>query len=240
MNRLSAGWIQNQRGVLRRTVEVQHRYDPVRDRVEGARDPLSAEPVILDEANGGDLGGQRVIDEVGSRVRRDHQERQARPVAAAALRMRVVAGSKPGRAASPLAALPRAGQCVGAARRLVEDRRHHVIVPAVRIVPRDHYRGGTPLRRLLELVEHGYDKGLLVQRVGVAGMTFLEAGRLDEADRRQVASGERGEEVVGVVVMIGRVGRGTELAVLARRNGGTRMSQVLRGRVVLEGAWCGM
>src|SRR5208282_6908027 len=103
---------------------------------------------------GGDLVGQSVIDEVGSRERRDHQERQARPEAAAALRMgeRGIDARQGGVSG---AALSCAGQRVRAARRLVEDRRHLVIVPPVRIVPRDYYRGGTPFARLLERVEHG-------------------------------------------------------------------------------------
>ena len=37
-------------------------------------------------------------------------------------------------------------------------------------------------------------------------MTFLEAGWLDEAYRRKNLGLKRGEEIIGVVLMIGRVG----------------------------------
>src|SRR5207253_10607160 len=64
--------------------------------------------------------------------------------------------------------------------RLVDDRSHHVIVPAVRVVVRDDHRRVVPEGGALEVVDGGDDEFLLVERIGVTGMAVLVCRGLEE------------------------------------------------------------
>src|SRR5271167_2116361 len=69
--------------------EVEHIVDWTRNRVKrSAANALALEPVVFNEANDRTLVRSRVIDEVFTGKGRNHEERQARPIAAAALRVR--------------------------------------------------------------------------------------------------------------------------------------------------------
>src|SRR5258708_5687606 len=73
--------------------EVEQRVEGTGDFVERpAADPPQI-PVVFDEPQNRRLIRGRVIDEVRLRVRRDDEERQPRPVAAAALRTGRIAGA---------------------------------------------------------------------------------------------------------------------------------------------------
>ena len=120
------------------------------------------------------------LDEVRLGPRRDDEQRQARAVAAAALLVDEV-----GR---PVPHVLGAGQDVGRGLRRVGHPAVHVVVPAVRVVVGDDDRGARPGRQLLERVDLVDDEVLLVDRVGVGRVAVLVAGRLQEADGRQVRS----------------------------------------------------
>src|SRR5215470_19757068 len=72
--------------VVDMTIEVEHVLDRARDGVERTArlDALAVEPVVLDEAQDRGLVGQRVVDVVALGEGRDHQQRLAGAVAAAA------------------------------------------------------------------------------------------------------------------------------------------------------------
>jgi len=69
--------------------------------------------------------------------------------------------------------------------RLADDGRHHVVVPAVRVIVGDDHRGLAPFRPRLQAVDRADDEALLGQRIGISGLAILEGARLEEADRRQ-------------------------------------------------------
>src|SRR5262249_60116181 len=64
--------------------------------------------------------------------------------------------------------------------RLVDDGRHHVFVPAVRIVGGDDDRHALPFRQLLQAVQRVDDERLLVQRVRVSRGSVLIGRRPQE------------------------------------------------------------
>src|SRR6202012_239777 len=84
--RLARALVQNKPAVLR-VIEVKHVGQDAGAAIEGTLDTLAPDPVVLDKAQDGRLIGYSVVDEVVSRVRRDHQQGKARPVAAASLRV---------------------------------------------------------------------------------------------------------------------------------------------------------
>src|SRR5579862_5556571 len=108
-----------------------------------------------------------------------------------------------------------------------------MIVPSVGIVVCDHDRSRIPELGLLDSVDGRNDESLLVERIGISGVTILIAGRLEEYHRRHLGTlgSERLEEVVAVVLMIsaGRICR-------ADRDGRRRtgMRRIRRARIVLE------
>src|SRR5437588_9547627 len=82
--------------------------------------------------------------------------------------------------ASARAPQPVAVSVVDGVLRLVDDRSHHVIVPAVRVVVRDDHRRVVPEGGALEVVDGGDDEFLLVERIGVAGMAVLVCRGFEE------------------------------------------------------------
>lgn len=82
--------IQEENTVAPYFLEVEKLGQGVCDSIEGAlADPLTAEPVVLDEPDHRSLVRDAVIDEVLPRPRRDHEQWQSRPMAATAKSMRV-------------------------------------------------------------------------------------------------------------------------------------------------------
>ena len=77
-----------------------------------------------------------------------------------------------------------------------------MVVPAIGVVVGDDHRGVLPVRLLLQEVDDVDDEGLLVQRIGVAGVAVLVAGRLEEADGREIAGVDRIVEVMHVVLVV--------------------------------------
>ncbi len=123
-----------------------------------------------------------------------------------------------------------AGQSIGAGLRGVHDLAKLMIVPAVGIVVGDDDRGAGPVGALLQEVDGVDDERLLVERIGVAGVSVLVAGRLQEADGGKVARGDGVEEVVSIVLVVA----GIALLADGGDGGGTRVLRVGRGGVVLE------
>ena len=82
-----------------------------------------------------------------------------------------------------------------------------MVVPAVGVVIEDDHGDLRPFRALLQRVDDMHEEILLVERVGIAGMAVLERRCLQEAHRRQVVGTERIEEVVNVVIVVGRLRR---------------------------------
>src|SRR6185437_8966165 len=81
---LTRGGVEDERAELRPGVEVEHATGGVQapsDLVERpAADLLAVQPVVLDETDHRGLVGRVVADVVVPRPRRDHQQRQPRPV----------------------------------------------------------------------------------------------------------------------------------------------------------------
>src|SRR5262249_33879223 len=96
------------------------------------------------------------------------------------------------------------GEKIRDSRRGVDDRPKLMVVPPVGIVIHNDHRSAFPFGLLLQEVEQGYYEGLLVKRVGVAGMAVLVSCRLDEVHSREIAGANRSIEVLQVVLMIGR------------------------------------
>jgi hypothetical protein len=113
-----------------------------------------------------------------------------------------------------------------------------VVVPAIRVVIGNYHGSRFPERALLEGVDDVDDKGLFVGGIGVARMRVLEGRGLQESDGGQIAIVERGKEIVGVVLMVGRVELMT-VCLIAAANGrdGTwpGVGEVGSRSVVLEG-----
>ena len=106
-----------------------------------------------------------------------------------------------------------------------------MVVPAIGVVVGENHGRVLPVRLLLQKVDDLNDERLLVERIGVARVAILIGRRLQETDRRKVARLHRIEEVVGVVLMVGRI------AVVPDHldRGRPHMLQVRRLLVILEG-----
>jgi hypothetical protein len=125
-------------------VEIEHPQDRPGRGVEGLVADPPQSPVIFDEAEDRCYVIDAVIDVVALRQRRNHKERQPLPVASA---VQVRPGFRS-------AAEARAEQrVVGWIVRLVHDRRHHVVVPAVRVVV-----GGSPVGLVAEWVSFRFPR----------------------------------------------------------------------------------
>src|SRR5271156_4313865 len=102
------------------------------------------------------------------------------------------------KSASSSSALAGSGEGIHGSSGLVYDRTHLVVIPAVGVVISDDHGGARPILLLLQKVDYGGDEGLLVQRIGVAGVTVLVTGRLEVAHGGEVAGVDGVEEVVRV------------------------------------------
>src|SRR5580700_8351819 len=103
-----------------------------------------------------------------------------------------------------------------------------MIVPSVRIVIGNNNRRVLPLRLRFEKVDRVDDEVLLIERVGVAGMSVLVAGRLEKTHCGKVAHIDSIEKVMSVILMIGHVAVGPN----RHHRAWPRMLRV-RGRLVI-------
>ena len=83
--------------------------------------------------------------------------------------------------------------------RLVDDRIHHVVVPAIEIVVGDDDGGIFPKRVGLDGVDSVDDERLLVERIRVAGVTIEGRFRFDKAYRRELTCRQRRKEISKIV-----------------------------------------
>jgi len=147
--------------------------------------------MVFDKSDDRRLVGHTVVYEVDLRVRRDHQQRKSRTVAATPLAHRVSlrAAAPPTRQAVRTRYLTRrlrARKRIIRRCRLIHDRTHHVIIPAVGIVPHDDYRGVLPLRELFYSIDRIDQEVLFIERVGLnldSRMTVLIGRRFEETYR---------------------------------------------------------
>src|SRR5579864_3276098 len=106
-----------------------------------------------------------------------------------------------------------------------------MVVPAVRVVIKNHNCGIGPLWPVLEKIDRVHDERLLVQRIGISRVSVLEASSFQETDCGKITGGYCVKEIVDVVLILGN---GVEWLSNCRYRGGTCMSRV-RGRcIVLE------
>ena len=198
-------------------VEVEHVVERAGDGVErtAVLNPLAGQPVVLDEAKHRGLVGQRVIDVVAFRKRRHHQQRHPRSVAAASpCRLAGVTLERRGRdrlvlleSVAGVAETGTVERIHHRAERGIHDRRHLMIVPAVGVIIENDDGSFRPFRALLQGIDDANHEMLLVERVRISGMPVLERRGLQETHGRQVARLERGEEVIDVIIVIGRIRR---------------------------------
>ncbi|ABA52723.1 hypothetical protein BURPS1710b_A2343 [Burkholderia pseudomallei 1710b] len=226
--------IEVQRRLVHRAREIEQIAHVARGRIErAAADPLAAEPVVLDEAHDRRLIDQRVAHVVLLRPRRHDDERNPRAGTAAAVDGGAVDARRRGAGAARAVAV----QLVDRIERRARRRGVRMVVPAVRVVIRDDHRGARPVGLLLQEVDDLRHELLLVERIRVAGVRVLRGGRLQEADRREVARLHGREEVVRIVLVIRGLGRlAVRLDARADRRDRAR-ARVLRvrgRRVVLE------
>jgi hypothetical protein len=98
-----------------------------------------------------------------------------------------------------------AGQRVLARTRLADNWTHHMIVPPVRIIIGGDHGGMLPLWEPLEAVQGLHEKGLLGERVRVAGMSVSIRWGLEEAHRGHIPRLCRGPKVAEIVLVIGLI-----------------------------------
>src|SRR5437879_2977666 len=123
--------------------EVEQTVQRSRFLVGGTVANPSQAPVILDEAKDRGLVGDLMVHVVLPRKRGDHEQRESRTVTATPL------GGRRGVSAAETGT----GQKVIADLRLIDDRIHYVVVPAVRIIVSDNDGGVSPERAGLNLVD---------------------------------------------------------------------------------------
>ena len=81
-----------------------------------------------------------------------------------------------------------------------------MIIPAVRIVISHDDRRAAPERRCHNRVHDVHNKGLLIERIRVTGMSILIRRGLQIANVRKIACAQSVKEIVRVVLMICRIG----------------------------------
>src|SRR6266478_1170898 len=198
--------------------EVEHVHDRTGQAlvIEGAlTEPLTVQPVVLDELRDRGLCGEHMADEVLLGVGRDHQEWLTHASTAASVHPLAMdarwqrGAGRPWDAAIAIAVYRFGQRLLYAAfyyrdlrercprRRLGED----VIVPAVRVVIRNDHSRRIPVRLFLKEVDQIDHTRLLVKRIGFVTIWVgvLERRQLDERYRRVVTCTHRREEVLNVI-----------------------------------------
>src|SRR5579871_3839207 len=101
-----------------------------------------------------------------------------------------------------VSARPRPRQKISRAGRGVYDWPHLVVIPTVRIVVHHDHRRALPCRLLLQEIDERYEQRLLIERIGVSGVTVLECLRLDEAHCRKIARPYGIVKIVQIVAVV--------------------------------------
>src|SRR4029077_8317298 len=130
--------------------------------VGGSIPDASQVPVVFNEAQDRGLIGDLVIHVVLPGIGRNDEQRRTWSVTAAALGGGIHVG----------AAEADARQRVVGDLRLVDERIHHVVVPAIGIVVGDDDRGVFPQRARLQGIDGAHHELLLVERIGVARVSI--------------------------------------------------------------------
>src|SRR5262245_18748778 len=118
-----------------------------------------------------------MIDEVDFCPRRNDEQWQARTVSAWALNRSLIYD----------ATSTHTSEGVGRGVGLADNRRHHVVIPTVRIVICDDHGQCVPLRKGLQRVDSVDQEGLFIERGRVFSVAVLVSAGLEEADLWQVA-----------------------------------------------------
>src|SRR5260370_2627694 len=79
-------------------------------------------------------------------------------------------------------------------------------VPSVGVVLHNPHRRAAPGGQLFQKVDRIHQESLLVQWVGVSGVAVLIGWRFQEAHSWHIPGGSRAEEIVPVVLWVGRTG----------------------------------
>ena len=195
LNRAEAR-VEEQRRGRKLLVEVEHIVKRARDLViRTLPDPFAIQPIVFDEVDDRRLIGERVIDVIMLRIGRDHQQR-ARAVARtvdwlaidARQRARGHRASRQRHAPIDRTAFAGRDEIIFRGGRRV-DHIGCVIIPTVEVIVSDDHGRVAPELALLQRIENRDDERLLVERVGIAGMSVLigrwlrklTAGRLPAA-----------------------------------------------------------
>src|SRR5580658_6304573 len=159
-------WIQDQPRGLVAAVEVEQAVERAGFYVAGVVADPAEVPIVLDEAEDGGLVGRAVINVILLRVGRDHEQREARAVAAAALCAHSGGSS----------AIAIASQSIVGDGGLIHNWTQHMVIPAVGVVVGDDNRRVFPVLAVSDGVDHTDVEDLLVNGIGVAGMAILVRG----------------------------------------------------------------
>ena len=78
-----------------------------------------------------------------------------------------------------------------------------MVVPAIGIVVHNDYGGAAPSGLLLQKVEECHQERLLIQRIGVPGMTVLISRCFDETYCREITRAHGVVKVRQIITMVG-------------------------------------
>src|SRR5580698_794581 len=201
---LSGRGVEDQSSVAPDLAEVEHLADGTGDAVKRAgTDSLPAQPIVFDESNHRSLVSDGVVHDVLEGPWRDHDQRLPRTVAATAQRVRI-AGVDAGQRGQGGAASVRPCQRVRRTSGLVYDRADLVVIPAVRVIVKNDDCSAAPGRLFLQEVDQLYNRELFIQGIGVASVPILNPDVLDKAHGREIACLHRMDEIIDVIVVVGR------------------------------------
>jgi len=162
-------------------IEVEQVHDRSRGGVErAAAETLAVQPVVFDEPHHGSLRDVIAAHVVGLGIGRDHDEGNARTRTAATVHRLAIEPVRRRLLADAETALARTVDLIGG--RIIRGalrREVLVIIPTVGVVIGDDDGSFAPFRLLLQEVDQLDIAGLLVERVGIAGVTVLIGRHLD-------------------------------------------------------------
>jgi hypothetical protein len=81
----------------------------------------------------------------------------------------------------------------------------HVVIPPIRIVVGDEDDRVLPFGSLLNPVDGDYQECLLIQRIGIARVAIAISGRLEKTHCWKISRLHRVEEIVEIILMMGRL-----------------------------------
>src|ERR1700722_2907722 len=141
-----------------------------------------------------------------------------------------MSGLGSGKRSVPITAFPAASECVHPGPGLIYDGSHLMVIPAIRIVVGQDHRCIVPVRLLLKEIDNLHNKCLLVQWVGVAGVSILIGRSLEKTHSRKIPGAHCRKKVAGVVLVT------SSIVVMTDHRDGRwpRMGPVLRELVILK------